>query len=153
MIKSRDTDEMLRIEEANKKLLEEYRYDLIAGVSLSRIYRKNPVIWQNAIIGTRPEKAFSLLRGEKVPEDIKEYSSFYLEYIRNNIPHTQIRYDRFMLRLLELDISPIAFKYVEDEIRLENFMETYNVDRPTAIKMKSICDNEPIIEPVWERIK
>jgi hypothetical protein len=35
----------------------------------------------------------------------------------------------------------------------EYYMGRFDVDRPTALKMKSLRDQEIIIEPIWESIK
>jgi len=124
--------------------LNEFRKDLIEKVSMPELYRSDNELWWNIINEVYPESMFNSW-SERYKLYHKEFNSYY-----KSVTQTQKRFDQFVL-FMEEKSGPVNMGYIKvlGINGVEDYCTLFGVDRPTALKMKSLYDGEVVIEPEW----
>ena len=130
------------------KALNDYEWDLIEKVSLVELYHSNHEWWWHIVNMTDPEHMFS-----QWCVDYMSYKGLYHTYW-GPTPKEQNRFDLFVLFMRDKDgpqnmtmINSMGLKTPED------YCSFFNVDRTTALKMKSLYEGRVTVEPKWIKAK
>lgn len=113
--------------------LEHYMKELETMVSMPEFYKNNKALWSRMVVGSL-----------RHPTDEKINWALLAPY--EEIRHTpQHHLDWFVIQN-----HIVAWKW--RDLSTEGISETFDVDRPTALKIKSIVHNTVYLEPEWIRI-
>jgi len=130
------------------KALNDYEWDLIKKVSLPELYHSNHEWWWHIVNMTDPEHMF-----RQWGSDYMSYKGLYHTYW-GPTPKEQNRFDIFVLFMRDKDgpqnmtmVNSMGLKTPED------YCSFFNVDRTTALKMKSLYDGRVTVEPKWIKAK
>jgi len=119
-------------DELEAHILEIYMKELETRVSMPELYRENRYLWSRMVVGSLRYPAEGKIGGVLAPyEEIRHTPQHNLDWliIQNHIVSWRWR-----------------------DLNTEGISETFGVDRPTALKIKSLIHSKVYLEPEWVKV-
>jgi len=152
MIKSKSKGEDLDNNSYLWELLrEEYLEELYSRVSSSDLFLPKRFLWEHVIC---------LVSYRDLPSSVNVDKAIYekkVEHYRQKVTgQPQHSFNVFMAEIADRMNGYDGYVLAEWNIGMESvegYMKKFGVDRDTALKMKSLYEDSPLIEMEWKQVK